>query len=299
MNGKFGRKSVKSIRSIKSLKFLRSVGGLREGNIVVMALVLTTTLLVSGIGISIVVMEGTARAKEADNAVAAYYMANAGIEQQLYEIRKNGKTLAEVAAASSSYPGGTSWHSTTGYVTNTSKTIESLEKEQLAFVDLFDPDDLSSISNVDKVVISWSPDPASCVAPTVPDMEVGFAAWQFSGGGVTWPDAAANYTIVPFQASPMTIGNPTIVSSNAYRMRLRPFKCNAINVVVQMRNAADVPLAYPGDITLGSEGTYGKTTQKITVSMPRQDILSGIFSYIVFSQEALCKRVGAAGVCPP
>jgi len=268
------------------------------GNIVAMALILTTTLMIAGIGIGIVALEISARAKDADNAVAAYYMANSGVEMQLYAIRKDNKTLSSVATASSSYPGGTKWISTTGFEKSFLKTFATVPKEQFVFIDLFDPDNIAATSSVSQVVISWDRDPTSCGAIITPDMEVGFSEWQFSGGGVTWPDASANYTILPFTTSPMTIAAPTIDPTKAYRMRLRPFKCDAANVNIRMYNAMGTALNYPGDITLGSEGTYGQTTQKLTVSMPRQNILSGIFSYIVFSQDALCKKVGAAGTCP-
>jgi len=283
-----GRQTADGRRQVRNL----------SGNIVAMALILTTALLVAGIGIGIVAMEGSARAKEADNAVAAYYMANSGVEMQLYAIRKDNRSLAYVATASSSYPGATKWISTTGFEKSTIKTFALVPKEQFVFIDLFDPDNIAATSSVSKVVISWDLDPTDCILGVPPDMEVGFAEWQFSGGGVTWPDASADYTILPFTASPMTITAPTIDPTKAYRMRLRPFKCNASNVNIRMYDSLGAPLNYPGDITLGSEGTYGQTTQKLTVSMPRQNILSGIFSYIVFSQEALCKKVGAAGACP-
>lgn len=265
------------------------------GNIVALALTLVALLLLLGAAIGIMVLEGSRRAQETDRAVGAYYMANAGIEQQLYGIRKEGKTLADVQTSSSSYPGGTSWISTTGYEQSGVKQFPTLAQEQLAFVDLFDPDNLSSTANADRVVISWQAD-ADCALKgfAAPDIEVGTAEWQFSGGGVTWPTSAANYTVWPISVSPMTI--TPLDPLKAYRLRLRPFKCGAKNIQVTFWNGA-TQLNYPGDITLGSQGTFGRTTQKLTVSMPRQDILSGLFSYTVFSQEALCKKVGAAGVC--
>lgn len=266
------------------------------GNIVALALTLVSLLLMLGAAIGVMVMEGSKRAQEMDRAIGAYYMANAGIEQQLYGIRKENKTLAQVASASSTYPGATKWISTTGFDTPATKTFTTLGQEQLAFVDLFDPDNISSTANADRVTISWQPG-ADCAAKgyAFPDMEVGTAEWQISGGTITWPTATANYTIWPFSVSPMTVS--PLDPAKAYRLRLRPFKCGASNVQVTFWNGA-AQINYPGDIVLGSQGTYGRTTQKLTVTMPRQDILSGLFSYTVFSQEALCKKVGSAGTCP-
>ncbi len=266
------------------------------GNIVAMALTLVSLLLMLGAAIGVMVMEGSKRAQEMDRAVGAYYMANAGIEQQLYAIRKENKTLTQIASSSSTYPGATKWISTTGFDTPATKSFTTLGQEQLAFVDLFDPDNISSTANADRVTISWQPG-ADCAAKgfVSPDMEVGTAEWQISGGTITWPTASANYTVWPFSVSPMAIS--PLDPAKAYRLRIRPFKCGASNVQVAFYNGA-AQLNYPGDIVLGSQGTYGRTTQKLTVTMPRQDILSGLFSYTVFSQEALCKKVGSAGTCP-
>ncbi len=265
------------------------------GSIVALALTMVMLLLMLGAAIGVMVFEGSNRSQEMDRAVGAYYMANSGIEQQLYQIRKENKTLADVQSASSSYPGGTSWISTTGHESSLVKQFSNVGEEQLAFIDLFDPDNLSSTANADRVVVSWEgAEDCPLKGMTTPNMEIGTAEWQFSGTGVTWPTAGANYTIWPFSISPMTVS--PLDPLKAYRLRLRPFKCGAKNVQITFWNGA-AQLSYPGDITLGSQGTYGRTTQKLTVTMPRQDILSGLFSYTVFSQDALCKKVGPAGSC--
>ena len=266
-----------------------------NGNIVALAMIMTTTILLAGIGIGIVVMEGSARAKEMDNAVGAYYMANSGIEQQLFGLRKDDKTRAEIAAVSSSYPGGTSWLSTTGIEQTSSKFISTLSEEELSFVDLFDPDQLSAAYNVQTVSIRWLAGPDCVPAGAPPDLEVGLSEWQFSGGGVTWPAATSNYDIHYLTGGS---GSISLDPNKAYRMRLRPFNCSAESVAISFFDFTGNPIDYLGDIVLGSEGTYNGTTQKLTVTMPRQDILSGIFSYILFSEETLCKKVGLAGGCP-
>ena len=116
-----------------------------SGNIVALALVLTAIILLAGLGIGVVVMEGSKSAQENDNAVAAYYMANSGIEQQIYSVRKDDLSLSLVATASSSYPGNNKWISTTGYEQVGQKLISYLKAEDFAFADLFDPDNLSNI----------------------------------------------------------------------------------------------------------------------------------------------------------
>lgn len=265
-----------------------------RGNITALAMIMMSMVLLVGIAVGVVVLEGSRRAVETDRAVGAYYMANSGIEMQLYDVRKNGMRLSAVATSTSLYPGGLSWRSTTGYETSTVKTIHRLGEEELSFVDLFDPDQINQPSGVAKVNLVWDEETAGCQ----PDMEIGYTVWDV-GASIAWPVDAADYIIEigPYSShADFNVG--PLDTTKAYRMRLRPFKCGVKDIRITMLNGADAVLPYPGEIALGSEGTYQKTTQRLRVTMPRQDILSGIFSYIIFSQEQLCKRVGGAGVCP-
>ncbi|MBD3281909.1 hypothetical protein GF391_04135 [Candidatus Uhrbacteria bacterium] len=264
-----------------------------SGNIVALALILTSAILITAIGVGIVVMQGARQSRTMDDAVAAYYLANSGIELQLFGIRKDSRTLADMGNASNTYPGGTSWESTTGLEQTGVKRISYLPEEELAFVDLFNPDDISEASNAAKVSVTWTAGD-DCGMET-PEIEAAYAEWEFSGGSVTWP-SDENYTIWPFTPSPMDIAPLDV--NKSYRLRLRPFNCSVKDLQITMYDVGGNQLDYPGDIVLGSEGTYEGTTQKLSVSMPRQDVLSGIFSYIIFSQQQLCKKVGLAGTCP-
>ncbi len=263
------------------------------GNIIALTVILVAMLLLAGFAIGSVVLEGSRRAQETDKAVGAFYMANSGIEMQLYEFRKNRRSLAEVASTVSLYPGGSSWISTTGYETSTQKLINFLPEEELAFVDLFDPDAIDVPAGVASADIVWEGDGLGCE----PDLEIGYTEWSVSAS-IVWPTGGEYLiAIAPF-ASHLSYSLGPLNTLKAYRLRIRPFKCGARDIRVVLKDSSGTVLPYPGEIVLGSEGTYQKATQRLKVSLPRQDILSGIFSYIVFSQEQLCKRVGGAGFCP-
>lgn len=263
------------------------------GNIIALAVILVAMLLLAGFAIGAVVLEGSRRAQEADKAIGAFYMANSGIEMQLYEFRKNRQSLTEVASAVSLYPGGSNWISTTGYEMVNQKIIDFLPEEELAFVDLFDPDAIDVPAGVASVGIVWEGDGVGCE----PDLEIGYTEWSVSTA-IVWPTGGEYLTAIAPYASHSSYSLGPLNTLKAYRLRIRPFKCSARDIRVVLKDSGGTVLPYPGEIVLGSEGTYQKATQRLKVSLPRQDVLSGIFSYIVFSQEQLCKRVGGAGVCP-
>lgn len=257
---------------------------IRPGNILPLALLITFTMLLAGIGIGIVVLEGSQRARDTDQSVSAYYMADSGVEKQLYEIRKNNQTLAYVETVSSTYPNAGAWVSTAGIEQTTQKVIPSVSDTDFSVVDLFDPDNLSAAAGIDTIRISWTGSA---------QLEVGYAQWA-SGSTVIWPSDDSYVIQLGFSPG---MALTSLDPNHAYRIRLRAVNGTASNVTVQVyRGGALQP--FPGDITLGAEGTYGRATQKITVTMPKLDVLSGLYSYVVFSECQLLKGVGGSPTCP-
>lgn len=256
----------------------------KPGNILPLTLLITFTMLLAGIGIGTVVLEGSQRAKDTDESVSAYYMADSGVERQLYEIRKKNQALAYISTVSSTYPNAGTWVSTAGLEQSTQKNIPSVSETNFSVVDLFEPDNLSAAAGIDEIRITWSGSA---------QLEIGYAQWT-SGATVIWPSDDSFVFQLGFGSSMSVSG---LDPNRAYRIRLRAVNGIAENVVVQVyRSGALQP--FPGDITLGAEGTFGRATQKITVTMPKLDVLSGLYSYVVFSECQLLKGVGGSPVCP-
>lgn len=271
----------------------------RPGNILPFALIMTLTILMAGIGIGTVVLEGVQRAKNTDESVGAYYMADSGVERQLFEIRKNSQTLSYVngldEATPPTYPGGLSWKSTGGLEAPVSKTIPSVATTSFAVLDLFNPDDLAAKPGIGRAVITWADGPCVPAAPST--IEASYAYWDLSGPLPEWP-SDNQYVVLPKSAA-HTLDITPLDVNKAYRLRLRFFGCSAANVSVATYAGDGVTVkSFPGDITLSAEGTFGRATQKIAVTMPKQDVLSGLFGYVIFSECTLYKGEGAAPACP-
>ena len=264
----------------------------RPGNILPLALIMMMILLMGGIGIGIVVMEGSKRAAESNDSVTAYYLADSGVEKQLYEIRKNNQTLAYVNTLGGTYFNGGRWVSTGGLEQPVSKTITQVTTSSFAVLDLFDPDNVSTALNITQMRLTWAKDPG-CGGP-VSNMEVSYAYWDVIAGVPQFP-TDNQFVVVPKNGT----GSLVVVldANKRYRIRLKTSDCPAINVTAAFFNSAGAQIPYPGDITLSAEGTYQAATQKIAVTMPKLDVLSGVFSYVLFSECTLVKGTGAT-VCP-
>ncbi len=265
-----------------------------RGNILPLALIMTLTILLAGIGIGTVVLEGSQRARATDASVGAYYMADSGIERQLYEVRKNSQTLAYVNTLGGSYFNGGSWASTGGLESATVKRFQEVSTSSFAVVDIFDPDNLTTPPGIARMDITWTKDP-SCPLPQS-KIEVTYGYWDLSGGVPQFP-SDNQYVVLPKDGSG-SISLASFDPNSAYRVRLKASDCAAQDVLVSLYDAGGAPKAIPGDITLAAEGTYGGASQKIAVTMPKLDVLSGLFSFVLFSECTLVKGTGIQE-CPP
>lgn len=260
-------------------------GGRRmAGNILPLALIMTLTILLAGVGIGTVVLEGSSRAREIDDSVAAFYMSDSGIERQLFELRKRDATLPEVAALASVYPNAGAWQSTAEIETADQKTFPAIQDGDFHVIDLFDPNNLASAGGVDQLQIDWF---------GAGQLEIGYAQWT-SGSIVTWPSEDSYVFQTAFGPSYTVAG---LDAAKAYRFRIKAMNGDASNVVVTaFKNGAPVP--FPGDITLSAEGTYGKATQKTAVTLPKLDVLSDIYGFVIFSECQILKGVAGVPICP-
>lgn len=263
---------------------------LKSGNILPLAIIMTLTILMAGIGIGTVVLEGSKRAVETDQSVSAYYMADSGVERQLYEVRKLDKTTNQLASLNENYPNQGAWTFYGGYVTTTEKVVAEIATTSFEVVDIFNPDNVAA-AGVDRITVNWA-NGTNCTGGLEAGLEVGFAEWDISGGTITPSEAFTIQRSAPGSFAMSITLNP----AKAYRVRIKSLICTAANVTAQTFNGV-APQGFPGDVTVSAEGTYGKATQKISVTMPKTNVLSGIFSYVIFSECTLLKGTGAQ-TCP-
>ncbi len=263
-----------------------------RGSILPLALIMTLTILLAGIGLSTIVIEGVRRAKGTDQSVAAYYMSDAGIERQLYAVRKQNATLSSLSDLKATYPDGAGWKST-GYLepAEAVQRLATLKTTAFAVLDLFDPDDVYKAPGVAKVTAWWAS--GSECGSTKAGLEIDYASVKTSGAGFVETD----FKLARAETSPFTVSglNPSL----PYRLRLKAFNCLAKDVYLTLYDVFGAPVNFFGNIALGSEGTYGQATQKIVVTMPKQDILSGLFGgYVLFSECQVLKGGTGIPICP-
>ena len=263
-----------------------------RGNILPLALVIMASILLAGIGLGITVMNSIRRSADIDASMVAYYAADAGLERQLYELRKNAAAVEDLEELSDALSNGSDWVAASSTFLQTNiKMFAETPSTSLQIVDLFDPDNISAAAGVGRVDWSWEAGD-DCAGGVAPDIELGYAQWL--SGGTVLPDTFA--IVQGLSPSGMvTLLDPT----KGYRLRFHPKECTAANLTIEASPSSSyAPMEFPGDITLGAIGTFRRSTQSITVRMPRQDVLSGVFSYVIFAECELVKDPDGGSTCP-
>ena len=135
------------------------------GNILPLSLIMMLIILMAGIGIGIVVLEGSRQSQSTDQSVTAYYMADSGVERQLYEVRKDNQSSDYVNGLSAPYFNGGRWVSTGALELPTSKTFDTIATSSFAVLDLFNPDDMTRTFNINTMNLIWTNDPSCGATP--------------------------------------------------------------------------------------------------------------------------------------
>ena len=261
------------------------------GNILPLALVIVTTILLAGIGLSIIVLDSIRRSADQDASLLAYYAADGGVEQQLYAVRKQATAVTSTQALSGTFSNNASWQpASSTYLQANLKIYPTTPSTSLQILDLYNPDNANAAGGVGRIDWSWTAG-ADCPGGVPPEVELGYAEWL--AGGSVLPNT---YTIVRglTNSGMSTNLDPT----KGYRLRFQPKSCTANNLTILTYDGGGILTNVPGDITVGAVGSYGKATQAITVTMPRQDVLSGLFSYALFSECQLIKDPNNPVACP-
>ncbi len=272
-----------------------------HGSILPLALIMTTMILLAGIGIGTVVLQGSKRAVENDHSVLAYYFADSGIERQLYEVRKKDATTGQLSALDAQYPGQGSWTFFGGYATTTEKTFSTVATSSFGVVDLFNPDNVQA-AGVARLDLSWSNGPDCAALGTSAQVEAGYADFDLTSGVLPQAYTVCRQGLSPPDANCVNSGQTMTLlldPSKNYRVRIHALGCTAKDLIAKTYSdsGGSIPKAFPGDVTLSAEGTYQNATQKIRVVMPKSNVLSGVFSYVIFSECTLIKGTGTP-TCP-
>jgi len=252
-----------------------------QGTVLLLALLMMASMVVAGVGMGHLILNQLKQAILVDNSVTAYYAADAAIESSLYKYRALGIDLGSLPT-SGTLDNGAEW--TIEFDSLRSDITTNIAENQTYQVDIFDPDDLSWAPGVEALKFSWD-------GPG--QLEVAYTAWT-PAGSLAWPQQ--DYEVV---TPPINFVNPAVIynaitGSQAYRIRLRAVNGDITNLnITGWSDDAATPgnqIDLPSHIILEANGKVGRARQALMASIPRFAQLSGIWDFVLFSEQPITKE---------
>lgn len=259
------------MRKFHLIKFLKNM----KGNVLLLSLLLLASLLSTVILLSKVVLNEFRMSTNIDNSIFAYYGADSAIEHSLFLQRKAQAKIADLTL-SGTLENNVKWDS------KTEKTepsiIGSLQKNKSAQIELYDPEDSKKSSELESMKITWT-GPGSWI-------EVSYVEWS-PGAAIAYPDQT-----VKLQYSGGLAVINAFSSTKAYKVTIKALYAEITDMTIQaysLDNAAGDLVPITNHLTMVGTGSYGQTRQSIEVIVPQEAPVSGIFDYVIFSEESLVK----------
>ncbi|MEA3249675.1 MAG: hypothetical protein U9Q03_04970 [Patescibacteria group bacterium] len=262
---------------IISGKKTRSSGvGQGRGAVLLFSLLVLSAVMIGSVGLGSLVLNLLQQTKVIDQSIVAFYAAETGIEESLYNARKTGNLPGSYALRT--VPSGSTWSSV---VSDTKEIVyATIPEDEFIEVNLFSPEAPTIATPIANVEIDWSDGCGGCSVLTL-----SMVSW-IPGAPIAWAPSSETRTY-DFASRPATIS--TGPSNKLYKVRLRAKNATLDNVTVRAYDVGSNPVALPGRIEIDVTGEFGDTRRRLLASMLHGAPLSGIFDFVVFSECSLVK----------
>lgn len=308
---------------MKDRKIQKNSGIVLVLSVLIIAASLAVTFTFSGVIISHI-----QQSRLIDQSIQAHYLAESGAERALYQMRKREAVpiCSEVTAGSNCEPStGTCTGSGVPCISSTNGNIDILsgwnvtvqhqrslqvymKRGDSVQIDLFNPyisdpyiSEVRSflvksrfepaaqlygeITNLSWIIGGVSACPAPNTIPEQPAITKGPILLSSQPGGL--PSQTGYLTGIPNQSE--------FLPNCSYVMRLSNLEDNSDGVyeITLYREAQDVGpedlVEIPSRLIINASAQYGSSKQFVTVTAPMRPPLSGLYDYVIFSEEQISK----------
>lgn len=286
----------------------------QSGTIIILAILIIAAVLSTALIFSNLILRDLQQSRLLDQSLQAYYGAESGSERALHQVRRRSAIVNcsaldndqnafcdEATSRCSNVPAVPCTNSTDGNITlaggwdlgivNEPSTSIPLSKGQSFQLDLFDPAEVAQ-SNVDSIAVSHN-----------------------SGGGLSFLGELSNLTNI------LQINNPAVsnclVQPPVLKGRINaPTQINGLDGVQMLQDCSYIfRLTYPQDaagnatvatislfnqssgqqldipsrLIINASATFGNSFQTVSVRTPSRPPLSGLYDFVLFSEEEIIK----------
>ena len=256
-----------------------------QGNVLLLSLFVLSSVLIAALGLSVVVLRELRTSQSWDDGNQAYFAAESGLEQALYNIRRAGDAPASQNAVGISLANGSSFDRQ-AKVGEPVFSLGKLGKDDYVELDLFNPNNLAEVSGIEALKINWSDDCAGASA-----VELSYTEW-LAGLNLQWPPRAGyTGTFWKYRETNRPWLFTNLAGNNNYRLRLKAENCDLKNLEVRAfgDNGGAQAKDVPSRVFVSVTGKYGRAHVALTAAWKRLPPLSGLFNFVLFSEQAIVK----------
>ncbi len=251
-----------------------------KGSVVLYAVFLMMALSATAMATAFTILSAIRFTGNSTRAASAFYAAESGIEQGLYEIKQHRDdraiiidALSASTIADTTLDNGAIYSTvaTNDYKTEISFDLPLYSSKQ---IDIFDPDTGESLflSGPGSLSFSWD-NYVFC------DMEVSIN--EFTNATIISGPTITNYIY--------NSGNVlSLTKDYSYKIKIKPLTCDLENVTVEISSEYD-DIYFPNYIRIISTGEMGIASFPMQAETIWKPPLSGLGEFVLFSEEEIIK----------
>jgi hypothetical protein len=266
-----------------------------QGVTLVSSLLIMALMTAIAIGLSVVILNQVNSTRDINYAVSSYYSADSSLDQGLWIIKQARRDSLTIDQTLDML--GRSGTPITGALTNPlatwkrtaitqNETVKfDLGKEQTASVELYNPNSPDYAEAPQSIEVSWN-DPTG-----IAKVQVSWVGWDASGflnsGGQSYPapNCSAGCTRTNIQ-------DPPNQPLRTY-LRIKAKDAAVTNLTVKSFKGDGSAIDIPSQIKLTVTGEFPTGTisskQALSASVPWLIPISGLYSYVLYSEDAIDK----------
>lgn len=284
-----------------------------RGAILVMTLLIGSAITIVGVEIALFVMSSIRQSRTSDNSIRAFYAAESGVESIMHQVRKEDLTSFTTLRANRDSFDNASWkveaYNPPAVVRGVLRdTIDELRRSLLssgASVDISlyqrgAQGTYEAMANLKSLKITWDRETCSGQRPMIELTAVEFRA----GMAINWNDPSTRLK-KDIQSAPVRSGDVKTLyfnfvdnQGNAINkpmvVRIKAYFCNLEGVVFSLSDDLDGAgnrVGIPNYFYVNPKGSFASVTHDdVQTTFAAQEAHSGIFDFVLFSQEAIEKN---------
>ena len=259
---------------------LRGIKKSKDGSLLLMSILILSGIMTTASSVGIITIQSIKQSSLIDNGIHAFYAAESGVEDALYEIRKNESTVLSLDGNTGPLSNSSRWSRTVS--STIEERISDIAEDDFWQIDLYNADSSKSelTSPIKSLKLNWTGDGAEWV-------EVQIIPWG-TDGNIGNPTEQ----LISSVSSGGAIVNLQNLTSILYRVRIKALYSDITGMTVKAYSAVDAggsQVDVPGYVTVYSTGTFSRVNQVVRAQMSHRAPLSGTFGYVLFSEEDMIK----------